>query len=147
MHCNEILLSSNCIFRIDDSKNYASSDTSTGGARVLKVKCEEIAESVKLESRWFSIFGLQMENKTFKNLSWGHVMFHTKFGPDRISRFDVYWTLTNKQSNKQTDKQSINAVLEGTLFIYIQLYRTLYKYIYNNSGHLEHINSKTGHPV
>ena len=102
MHCNEILLSSNCIFRIDDSKNYASLDTSTSGARVLKVKCEEMAESVKLESRWFSIFGLQMENKTFINLSWGHVMFHTKFGPDRISRFDVHW-IHWKQTIKQID--------------------------------------------
>ena len=34
---------------------------------------------------------------------WGHVSSHTKFGLDRFSRFDVYWTL----ANSLTDKQSI----------------------------------------
>jgi len=33
-------------------------------------------------------------------------MSHKKFGPDRFSRFDVYWIQTNKQTNKQTDKQA-----------------------------------------
>ena len=33
-------------------------------------------------------------------------MSHKKFGPDRFSRFDVYWIQTNKQTNKQTDKQT-----------------------------------------
>ena len=32
-------------------------------------------------------------------------MSHKKFGPDRFSRFDVYWIQANK--NKQTDKQII----------------------------------------
>ena len=27
-------------------------------------------------------------------------MSHKKFGPDRFSRFDVYWIQTNKQTNK-----------------------------------------------
>jgi len=25
------------------------------------------------------------------NLPWGYVRSHTKFGPDRFSRFDAYW--------------------------------------------------------
>ena len=33
-------------------------------------------------------------------------MSHNKFGPDRFSRFDVYWIQTNKQSDKQTDRQA-----------------------------------------
>ena len=28
-------------------------------------------------------------------------MSHKKFGPDRFSRFDVYWIQTNKQTNRQ----------------------------------------------
>ena len=31
---------------------------------------------------------------------------HKKFGPDRFSRFDVYWIQTNKQTNKQTNRQA-----------------------------------------
>ena len=33
-------------------------------------------------------------------------MSHKKFGPDRFSRFDVYWIQTDKQTNRQTDKQT-----------------------------------------
>ena len=33
-------------------------------------------------------------------------MAHKKFGLDRFSRFDVYWTQTNKQTPKQTDRQA-----------------------------------------
>ena len=33
-------------------------------------------------------------------------MSHKKFGPDRFSRFDVYWIQTNKQTNRQTDRQT-----------------------------------------
>ena len=29
---------------------------------------------------------------------------HKKFGPDRFSRFDVYWIQTNKQTNAQTSQ-------------------------------------------
>ena len=32
-------------------------------------------------------------------------MSHKKFGPNRFSRFDVYWIQTNKQTPKQTNKQ------------------------------------------
>ena len=34
-------------------------------------------------------------------------MSHTKFGPDRFSRFDVYWIQTNKQTDTQTDKPNL----------------------------------------
>ena len=34
-------------------------------------------------------------------------MSHKKFGPDRFSRFDVYWIQTDKQTNKQTDKPNL----------------------------------------
>ena len=33
-------------------------------------------------------------------------MSHKKFGPDRFSRFDVYWIQTNKQTDKQTNRQA-----------------------------------------
>ena len=34
-------------------------------------------------------------------------MSHKKFGPDRFSRFDVYWIQTNKQTPRQTDKPNL----------------------------------------
>ena len=34
-------------------------------------------------------------------------MSHKKFGPDRFSRFDVYWIQTNKQRDTQTDKPNL----------------------------------------
>ena len=34
-------------------------------------------------------------------------MSHKKFGPDRFSRFDVYWIQTNRQKDKQTDKPNL----------------------------------------
>ena len=37
-------------------------------------------------------------------LSWGHVRSHAKFGPDRFSRLDEYWTQTDRQSDRQTSK-------------------------------------------
>jgi len=33
---------------------------------------------------------------SFINLPCGHVLSHKKFGPDRFSRFDVYWIQTDK---------------------------------------------------
>ena len=29
-----------------------------------------------------------------------------KFGPDRFSRFDVYWIQTDRQTDKQTNRQA-----------------------------------------
>ena len=34
-------------------------------------------------------------------------MSHKKFGPDRFSRFDVYWIKTNRQTDRQTDKPNL----------------------------------------
>ena len=34
-------------------------------------------------------------------------MSYTKFGPDRFSRFDVYWIQTNKQTDTQTNKLNL----------------------------------------
>ena len=43
---------------------------------------------------------------SFINLPCGHVMSHKKFGPDRFSRFDVYWIQTNKKTNRHPDRQA-----------------------------------------
>ena len=45
--------------------------------------------------------------QSFINLPWSQVRSHTKFGPDRFSRFDVYWIQTDKKTNKQTDKPNL----------------------------------------
>ena len=45
------------------------------------------------------IFEFLIIHKPF--LGWGHVRSHTKFGPDRFSRFDVYWTQTDGHPNRQ----------------------------------------------
>ena len=34
------------------------------------------------------------------------MMFLKKLGPDRFSRFHVYWIQTNKQTDTKTDKQT-----------------------------------------
>jgi len=63
------------------------------------------------------------------------VKSHTKFGPDRFKRFDVYWIQTNKQTNthpdKQTDKPNlyIEVVSKRTLSIIIHF--TVYILIRN----------------
>ena len=41
-----------------------------------------------------------------RNLPWGHARFHKKIGPDRFSRFDVYWIQTDTNHEKQTDRQA-----------------------------------------
>ena len=35
-------------------------------------------------------------------------MSHKKFGPDRFSRFDVYWIQTDRHTNRQTDKRNLH---------------------------------------
>ena len=44
-------------------------------------------------------------------------MSHKKFGPDRFSRFDVYWIQTNKQTNKETNKQTNKQTDKPNLYI------------------------------
>ena len=34
-------------------------------------------------------------------------MSHKKFGPDRFSRFDVYWIQTDRQTNTHPDKPNL----------------------------------------
>jgi len=51
-------------------------------------------------------------------------MSHKKFGPDRFSRFDVYWIQTNKQTDKQTDRQTSQIYIDlekSCPFIFIQI--------------------------
>jgi len=49
----------------------------------------------------FNFFKLKtLKFLTLINLPCGHVISHKKFGPDRFSRFDVYWIQTNKQTDK-----------------------------------------------
>ena len=40
-------------------------------------------------------------------------MSHKKFGPDRFSRFDVYWIQTNRQTDRQTDKPNLYIDFNG----------------------------------
>ena len=51
---------------------------------------------------------------SFINLPLDHMMSHKKFGPDRFSRFDVYWIQTDKQTDRQTDKP--NLYIEDTQY-------------------------------
>ena len=43
---------------------------------------------------------------------------HTKFGPDRFSRSDVYWTQTDKQTPRHPSK-SIDIDYESTVTIFL----------------------------
>jgi len=46
-------------------------------------------------------------------------MSHKKFGPDRFSRFDVYWIQTNRQTDKHPNKQAKFIYrLEGIRFVW-----------------------------
>ena len=52
-------------------------------------------------------------------------MSHKKFGPDRFSRFYVYWIQTDRQTNKQTNKQTDKPNL------YIDIYNIyIFRYIH-----------------
>ena len=66
------------------------------------------------------------------------VDFHKKFGPERFSRFDVYWIQTNKHTNRQTPKQTdsqakfiyrymINRIEEGDFWGWLKLWINMYK--------------------
>ena len=59
-------------------------------------------------------------------------MSHKKFGPDRFSRFDVYWIQTNKQTDKQTDKP--NLYIDINILYYINEIKTTKNYPGNVYG-------------
>ena len=75
--------------------------------RVLIVNIEK---QRKKEFRGFQDIKIFKNIKTFKhkffkfwqfiNLPWGDVRSHTKFGPDRFCRFDVYWIQTDRQTSQ-----------------------------------------------
>ena len=77
---------------------------------------------------------------SFINLPCGHVISHKKFGPDRLSRFDVYWIQTNKQTPIQTDSQvkfiyrfkiSLAVDFFFNCFMGIKLYKSIFTFIIN----------------
>ena len=61
-------------------------------------------------------------------------MSHKKFGPDRFSRFDVYWIQTDRQTNKQTDKPNLY------IDIYLFTCRNLEHVLSRNTLHLMKMN-------
>ena len=40
---------------------------------------------------------------------------YTKFGPDRFSRYDVYWIQTNKQTDRHPDRQTSKVYIYAPL--------------------------------
>ena len=64
---------------------------------------------------------------SFLNLPWGHVRSHEKFGPDRFSRFDVYWI----QTNKQTDKPNlyIDLIYRSKIYLFEKPIKNVYSYM------------------
>ena len=46
-------------------------------------------------------------------------MSHKKIGPDRFSRFDVYWIQTDKQTPRQTDKPNLYIDLDNLRILII----------------------------
>ena len=56
-------------------------------------------------------------------------MSHTKFGPDRFSRFDVYWIQTDRQTDKPNlyiDKNYLGTISEPRKLNCLELSRQLY---------------------
>ena len=56
----------------------------------------------KMRRMWFGI-----EIDVVGHPPLGNARSHKKFGPDRFSRFDVYWIQTNRQTDKKTDKPNL----------------------------------------
>ena len=55
-----------------------------------------------------------MKIRSTINLPWGHARLLKKFGPDRFSRFEVYWIQTNKQTPKPNLYININNIHMGS---------------------------------
>ena len=53
------------------------------------------------------------------------MMSHKKCGPDRFSRFDVYWIQTDRQTDKQTDNP--NLYIDISFFIFLLSFPTAWK--------------------
>ena len=53
-------------------------------------------------------------------------MSHKKFGPDRFSRFDVYWI----QTNRQTDKA--NLYIDSTMITLEHVHYEIHDEVSNN---------------
>ena len=83
---------------------------------------------MKIEFCWMLI----IEIWSSINLPWGHVRFHTKFGPNRFTRFDVYWIKKNKHPNRQIDKQSIDIDERRALLYRIYIIDTLLFRLFSN---------------
>ena len=47
------------------------------------------------------VMEVNVEIRSSRNLPRGYMMSHKKFGPDRLSRFDVYWIQTSQQTDRQ----------------------------------------------
>ena len=58
----------------------------------------DFQDLMNIDFFWRQNFGILLS----MNIPWGHVSSHTKFEPDRLSRFDFYWIQT------ATDNQTSN---------------------------------------
>ena len=73
----------------------------------------------------------------FQKLSLGHVRSHIKFGPDRFSRFDVYWIQTNRQAkfiSRCGSKYLPEPEELGSIYFYTYIRGVGVYYIYLNQG-------------
>ena len=79
---------------------------------VYKEKMVKQDTSVEpIQIHWDPIFHSFFSS--FINLPWCHVRFHTKFGPDWFSRFDVNWIQTNRHPCRQAKfiYRSLNSMI------------------------------------
>ena len=74
---------------------------------------------------WWRLF----ENSIISiNLHWGSARSHTKCGPDRFSRFDVYWIQTDSETIKQQTSCTKNVVqlIRKFIIFYLDNYNWSY---------------------
>ena len=62
----------------------------------MKKNYVDFQNLMKIEFCWRLIFKILITHKPFPC----HARSYTKFGPDRFSRFDVYWIQTDRQTEK-----------------------------------------------
>ena len=69
---------------------------------IFYLNCEHVLFVYILKQRRTFFCGFKKNSRIFKKLNFfTNVMSHKKFGPDRFSRFDVYWIQTNRQTDRQ----------------------------------------------